>query len=46
MVANSATRPNKEQGNVLFSADQKDMDEIVFRCVRSHLKALEYLTCA
>ena len=46
MVANSPTRPYEEQGNMPYSADQKDMDKIAFKCIRSHLKPLEYLTHA
>lgn len=46
MVANAPTRPCQEQSNVLYSADQKDMDKIAFKCIRSHLKPLEYLTHA
>lgn len=46
MVAHYLTRPYEEQGNVLYSADWKDMDKIAFKCIRSHLKPLEYLTHA
>lgn len=44
LIVNSPTRPYEEQGNVLYSEDEQDMDKIAVKCIRSYLKPIKRLT--